>query len=136
MVKRLQLFVVLAFFVAAAISLAAARQSDVAPEKERAALLAFLKTRGIELRPAEHRSNAISHMYSIGPEHEQRLLVGLTYFEREPTYANVLEKHAIAIPFVINRHWVLWQVGGPGGNATKAYLVAWDKVLPAFRAYP
>jgi hypothetical protein len=75
-------------------------------------------------------------MYSVGPEHGKQLLVGFTYYEREPTHTDVFARHAIAIPFVINRHWVLWQVGGPGGNARKEFLAAWDRILPAFRAYP
>jgi len=32
-------------------------------------------------------------------------------------------------------HWVLWQVGGPRGNATQDYLAAWEKVRAAFEDY-
>ncbi len=79
MSKRLRLFVFLACIAGAGTSLAAARESaDAAPEKERAALLAFLATRGIELRAVESRSNMIPHMYSVGPEHGKQLLVGFT----------------------------------------------------------
>ncbi len=78
----------------------------------------------------------ISHMYSVGPQHEKQYLVGLTYHPRPLRHAEVTAQYPIALPFVVNNHWVLWQVGGPRGNATKDYLVAWEKVRNVFKAYP
>jgi len=93
-------------------------EENAATAKERAALLAYLQSKGVELRPAPNRSNVISHMYSIGPDHGKQYLVGLTYHARTQTWADVTGNKAIAIPFApVSRHWVLWRVGGPGGNA-------------------
>ncbi len=137
MSQRLRLCVFLACIAGAGASFMkrARENANAAPEKERAALLAFLATRGIELRAVENRSNVIPHMYSVGPEHGKQLQVGFTYFEREPSHADVLARFPIAIPFAINRHWLLWQVGVPGGNARKEFMAAWDRILPAFRDY-
>jgi len=100
-------------------SAAALPEENSATTKERAALLAYLHTQGVELRPAPNRSNVISHMYSIGPDHGKLYLVGLTYHARTQTWSDVTGNKAIAIPFApVSRHWVLWRVGGPGGNAT------------------
>ena len=100
-------------------SAAALPEENSATTKERAALLAYLHTKGVELRPAPNRSNVISHMYSIGPDHGKLHLVGLTYHARTQTWADVTGNKAIAIPFApVSRQWVLWRVGGPGGNAT------------------
>ena len=108
----------------------------VSTVKERAALLAYLHTQGVELRPAPNRSNVISHMYSIGPDHGKQYLVGLTYHARTQTWADVTGNKAIAIPFApVNRHWVLWRVGGPGGNASQEFQTAWEKTLDALRGY-
>ena len=117
-------------------SAAALPEENAATAKERAALLAYLQSKGVELRPAPNRSNVISHMYSIGPDHGKQYLVGLTYHARTQTWADVTGNKAIAIPFApVNRHWVLWRVGGPGGNASQEFQTAWEKTLDALRGY-
>jgi hypothetical protein len=117
-------------------SAAALPEESAATAKERAALLAYLQSKGVELRPAPNRSNVISHMYSIGPDHGKQYLVGLTYHARTQTWADVTGNKAIAIPFApVNRHWVLWRVGGPGGNASQEFQTAWEKTLDALRGY-
>jgi len=112
-----------------------AEEAAITSQKEREALIAFLKMRGVDLRVAGRSSNVISHMYSVGPEHEKKYLVGLTYHAQGLSDAEVIAKYSIALPFVINNHWVLWRVGGPRGNATKDYLVVWERVCNAFEAY-
>jgi hypothetical protein len=62
----------------------------------------------IEPRAAPKRSNVISHMYSIGPQREKQLLVGMSWYEQEPTAASIYAKSAINIPFSLNGHWALW----------------------------
>jgi hypothetical protein len=114
---------------------AAAAVAREAESNELAALLGYFKTRGVELRAAPDKSNVISPMYSIGPQHEKQLLVGLTWHAQEPTTAAILAKSPVAIPFVINGHWALWRVGGRGGNATAKYEEAWNRTLGAFQAY-
>ena len=117
-------------------SAAALPEESAATAQERAALLAFLQTKGVELRPALNRSNVISHMYSIGPDHGKQYLVGLTYHARTQTWADVTGNKAIAIPFApVNRHWVLWRVGGHGGNATQEFQAVWEKTLDALRGF-
>jgi hypothetical protein len=115
---------------------ARADEGDARAQKERAALLAYMKQKGVDLRVAEHRSNVISHMYTVGPEHAKRYLVGLTYHPQALNAAEVTAKYAIAIPFVFHKNWALWQVGGPGGNATQDYLAIWERVRSAFKDYP
>ena len=117
-------------------SAAALPDENAATAKERAALLAYLQSKDVELLPAPNRSNVISHMYSIGPDHGKRYLVALTYHARTQTWADVTGNKAIAIPFApVNRHWVLWRVGGPGGNASQEFQAAWEKTLDALRGF-
>jgi hypothetical protein len=123
-------------FVAALLCISVCSAATLADNvEERAALLGFLKANGLELRDAPNRSNVISHMYSIGPQHEKQWLVGLSWYEQAPTPASIYAKSAINIPFVLNGHWALWRVGGPGGNATDAYMPAWNRALGVFSAY-
>ena len=117
-------------------SLAAARADESADaQQEHAALLAFFRQQGIDLRPAENRSNVISYMYSVGPEHTMQYLIGLTYHPRTLSAADVMANYPIALPYVIHQNWVLWQVGGPRGNVAPDYLAAWEKVRSALKDY-
>ena len=123
-------------FVAAFLCISVCDAATLADNvEERAALLGFLQANGIDLPAAPNRSNVISHLYSIGPQHEKQWLVGLSWYAQEPTAASIYAKSAINIPFVLNGHWALWRVGGPGGNAADAYVAAWNRTLGVFRAY-
>jgi len=136
--QPLRTLLLVALFACASMCLADAPpfEGDAASQREREALLAFLKKKGVELRAAESRSNVISHIYSVGPEHTKQYLVGLTYHPRALSYAEVIVQYPIALPFAMNNHWVLWQIGGPRGNATKDYLVVWERACRAFKDYP
>ncbi|MBY0401067.1 hypothetical protein K2X89_12285, partial [Myxococcota bacterium] len=124
-------------FASSAICLAEtpADEQVASAQVERDALLAFLKSKGIELRVAAKASNVIDHLYSVGPDHENQDLVGLSYRPEISRHSEVIAKYPIAVPFVMNHHWLLWQVGGPRGNATKEYLAAWERVRTAFESY-
>jgi hypothetical protein len=102
--------------------------------KDMQALLEFFKAKGIELRRSEHESNYIQHMFSIGPDHQRKLIIGLNYLP--PLTLEEAEKRYGAIPYVHHRAWAIFMVGGPGGNATDEYKAAWKKVEAAFKAYP
>ncbi len=126
-----------AFIVLVALaSLAADRHSRAeAPSAELAALVDYMRSRGIELRAAENRSNVIGHMFSVGPAHEKQYIVGLSWYATPPDAANIGSRPAIAIPSAVNGRWILWRVGGPGGNARPDYLPVWEKTREAFAAY-
>jgi hypothetical protein len=112
-----------------------ANDHEAVAEREREALLGFLAESGVDLRFKATEGNVISHVYSVGPNHDRQYLIGLGFFQDEPGPAEVIRRQPIAIPFVVNRHWVLWQVGGPRGNATGDYLEVWARVRKAFDAY-
>lgn len=107
-----------------------------APATELAAFVDYMKSRGVELRAVETRSNVIGHMFSVGPEHAKQYIVGLSWYSPPLTALEVFHRAPIAIPYVVNGRWVLWRTGGPGGNARPDYLPVWEKTQAAFAAYP
>lgn len=107
-----------------------------APPAALAALVDYMQSRGIELRQAETRGNVIGHMFSVGPAHEKQYIIGLSWYSPVLTSLEVFHRAPIAIPYIVNGRWVLWRVGGPGGNARPDYLPVWQKTQDAFAAYP
>jgi hypothetical protein len=72
-------------------------------------------------------------MFTVGPDHDKKLLVGLNYLP--PLSAEEASRDYGAVPFVARRGWALFMVGGPGGNATDEFAAVWKKAEAAFRAY-
>lgn len=136
MTQLLRTFLLIAALACTSGAFAAARTDEGADaQHELAALLAFFKQQGVNLRPAENRSNVISYMYSVGPEHTMQHLVGLTYLPRALSATEITAKYPIALPYLNHQNWLVWQVGGPRGNATPEYLAAWEKVRSTLKNY-
>lgn len=98
-------------------------------------LLAFLKARDIDLRPAPNSTNVVQRMYSIGPDHDRRFYVGLNYLPPMTVDAFRKAHKGNAFPYELGGHFALFKVGGPNGNSTKEYHAAWKKVSAAFEEY-
>jgi hypothetical protein len=111
--------------------------ADAGAAEDLGALLAFLKARGVELRPTRNESNYIQHMFTVGPDHAKELRVGLNYLP--PLNAGEAEeKYRVnyPIPAMAHGNWAIFMAGGPGGNATEEYEAAWETLEAAFKEYP
>lgn len=94
----------------------------------------LLKARGIELQPAPNSTNVIQRMYSIGPDHDNRFYVGLSYVPPGTDEAFRKAHRDDPFPYEIRDELALFKVGGPNGNDGKEYRQTWSKVLSAFRS--
>jgi hypothetical protein len=108
-------------------------------KKELQALLAFLKSKGVELRPvkaADVPGSYIQRRFTVGPDHRKQHVVGLNYLP-PLTPKQARERYrGYSLPHELHRDWALFKLGGPGGNASAEYNAAWKKVLTALRQYP
>lgn len=98
-------------------------------------LKAFLKKKEIDIQTTDNKSNVIALMVTVGPNHDKKYTVGLNYSPKLLTGEEVFRKAPLAIPFEVHGHWTIWQVGGPGGNATDDYKEVWTKVRKAVKEY-
>jgi hypothetical protein len=107
-----------------------------AGKKELDALLAFLKGKGVELRPVEKSGGYIQRRFTVGPDHEKKLVVGLNYLPPLTREQARRQYDNYSLPHELYRNWALFAVGGPGGNASPEYKAIWTKVLIALKDYP
>jgi hypothetical protein len=75
-------------------------------------------------------------MFTIGPDHGKKLVVGLNYLP--PLSAEQAEERYrlnYTIPAVSHGTRALFMVGGPGGH-TEEFVAVWKKAEAAFKEYP
>jgi hypothetical protein len=113
-----------------------AQEKDDARSKALQALLDFLKTKGVELRPVDTTGTYFHYLFTVGPDHTRKHRVGLNYLP-PLTLEQAREKYlAYQLPTEFHRDWALIPVGGPSGNASPEYEADWKKVLAAFKEHP
>src|SRR5262249_27237087 len=98
-----------------------AQEKDDARSKELQALLAFFKSKGVELQPVDAKGTYFHYKFTVGPDHKKKHHVGLNYLP-PLTLEQAREKYrAYQLPTEFHRDWALIPIGGPRGNATAEF---------------
>jgi hypothetical protein len=108
-----------------------------ARQTEEKALLESLKAKGVELRAIDGgpMGSYIQSRFTVGPDHGKQHVIGLNYLPPLSPEKAREEYQGFSLPHEFYGDWAVFMVGGPGGNASREYKAAWERLTAALKEY-